>query len=123
MGDPRRKAIPAKAPAAPTTAMAWAGESRFTSHTARTARPPPRAISGASGPTTDPRAIETNAAIRTPGSSIGVGAGCDLNPSAGECPPRPGRYLIVSDTRTPAIKSTGSGHHAGAWLCWLSPKA
>jgi hypothetical protein len=48
-----------------------------------------------------------------PGSSIGDGTPPALNPSAGEWPPLPGRYRIVSPTKTPARASNGSGHHSG----------
>jgi hypothetical protein len=53
------------------------------------------------------------AASATPGSSIAVNTPPVLSPSAGMCPPRPGRYRIASATRIPATASTGSGHHVG----------
>ncbi len=37
-----------------------------------------------------------------------------LNPSAGECPPRPGSQRIAGAARRPPTASTGSGHQAGA---------
>ena len=95
MGEPRRVLIAAKLPAAATTAVAWAGMSRLASRTASTASPPPRAISGASGPSTTPRLRVASAASSTPGSWAGVGAPSPaLNPSAGEWPPFPGRNRI-----------------------------
>jgi hypothetical protein len=59
--------------------------------TARTPRPLPMAISGASGPITAPRLRLAKAAMMIPGSSIGGTAPDALNPSAGLCPPVPGR--------------------------------
>ncbi len=97
---------------------------------ARNPSPPPKAINGASGPITAPSPIEASAASTTPGSSIGcVGAG--LRPSAGMCPPVPGRRTIARAVITPAITSTGSDHHSGVlsnprvfgrWVytpCWI----
>jgi hypothetical protein len=104
----------AKLPAAATTAVAWAGASRLASRTAQPASPAPRAISGASGPSTAPRLRVTSAAMAMPGTSVGDGTPPALNPSAGEWPPLPGRYRMVRATRTPARVSSGSGHHHGA---------
>ena len=55
-----------------------------------------------------------SAASRMPGSSIGAVTPPAWNPSAGECPPMPGRRWMARATRTPATASNGSGHHAGA---------
>ena len=88
----------------------------MTRWTARTPRPLPIAIRGASGPRTTPRLRVANEAMTIPGSSIG-GTGPDaLNPSAGLCPAVPGRYRIVSATSRPLSASSGIGHQAG----WLS---
>ena len=106
--------IAAKLPAAAITAVAWAGASRLARRTANPASPAPSAISGASGPSTAPKPRVASAASATPGISIGVGAAAPAwNPSAGECPPRPGRYLIVDPTSRPHTTSSGSGHHHG----------
>jgi hypothetical protein len=83
------------------------------SRTARKPRPLPTAMSGASGPSTTPKLRVASAANTIPGSSTGNGAPAGLNPSAGEWPPAPGRYLIVSPTSTPDTTSSGSGHHGG----------
>ena len=114
-GEPRRVLIAAKLPAAPTTARLWAGASRLTSRTAETASPPPSAIRGASGPITAPRARPASAASAMPGrAAAAAGPPPTLSPSAGEWPPRPGRYLMVSATRTPATGRGSSGHQDGS---------
>jgi hypothetical protein len=61
----------AKLPAAATTADACGATSRRMRRTAQTASPPPRAISGASGPRTTPSPRLARAASAMPGSSIG----------------------------------------------------
>ena len=104
----------AKLPAPATTFSALAGTGRRLSRTTQMASPPPMAISGASGPSTTPSASVARAARITPGSSDGLGAPPAWNPSAGECPPRPGRYLIAAATSTPATASSGTGHHTGS---------
>ena len=71
-GEPKMVAIAANAALAASTAMTWSGVSFFTSFTARTARPPPRAMSGASGPSTRPRPRVASAASKMPGSSAGL---------------------------------------------------
>ena len=104
----------AKLPAAATTASVWGGVSRAARRTAHTPSPPPRAISGASGPMTTPRESPASAAKKMPGSSIGVGAPRPgENPSAGDSPPCPGTYRIVAPTSRPASARRGSGHHIG----------
>ena len=70
-GEPRSVAIAAKLPAAPMTRAAWGGESRLTRCTAKTPRPLPIAINGASGPSTTPRLSVANAAATMPNRSIG----------------------------------------------------
>lgn len=114
MGDPSSVLTAAKLPAAATTAPVRSGVSRLARRTAQTPSPPPSAISGASGPSTAPRPIVASAASAMPGSSIGEGAPLGLNPSAGDSPPLPGRYRMVSPTSTPATASGSSGHHVGA---------
>ena len=104
----------AKLPVAAMTAPVLAGTSRFDSLTASTARPPPRAITGASGPMTTPSARPASDASRMPGSSARVATPPALKPSAGEWPPRPGRYLITAPTIAPATASGSSGHHGGS---------
>ena len=71
-GEPKIVAIAANAAAAASTAMTWSGVSFFTSRTATIAKPPPRAMSGASGPSTRPRPRVASAASRMPGSSAGL---------------------------------------------------
>ena len=71
-GEPKIVAIAANAArAAESTAMTCSGVSFFTSRTAKIAEPPPRAMSGASGPSTNPRPSVASAASRMPGSSTG----------------------------------------------------
>ena len=67
-GEPRRVLTAAKLPEAPTTPMACAGASRLARRMAPAASPPPRAIRGASGPMTAPKARPARAASATPGS-------------------------------------------------------
>jgi hypothetical protein len=116
-GEPSSVLMAAKLPAAATTVAVLGGASRLTRRTARTPSPPPRAIMGASGPSTTPRLKVARAASRMPGSSIGEGGPAPaLNPSAGEWPPLPGRYRIATATSSPASNSGGTGHHSGsAW--------
>jgi hypothetical protein len=115
-GEPRSVLIAAKLPAAPITTLAVSGALRLTRWTARTPRPLPIAIRGASGPRTTPRLSVANEAMTIPGSSIGCTGPDALNPSAGLCPAVPGRYRIVSATSRPLSASSGIGHQAG----WLS---
>ena len=90
-GEPSSALIAAKLPVAHITAAAIGGASRAASRTASTPSPLPSRISGASGPSTAPNASVASAASTTPGSSMG-GSGPDVwKPSAGECPPVPGR--------------------------------
>ena len=81
----------AKLPAAPITTTAIWGASRLSRCTASTPSPLPIAISGASGPSTTPRLSVAKDASTMPGSSIGGTGPEDLKPSAGLCPPVPGR--------------------------------
>ena len=113
-GEPRRVLMAAKLPAAPMTTVACAGASFLTRCTMSTASPPPIAMRGASGPRTAPRQRVRSAAMTMPGNISVVGAGLDLKPSAGECPPVPGRNWMVAATAAPAITRMGRGHHAGA---------
>jgi hypothetical protein len=48
-----------------------------------------------------------------PGSAAGVGELPAANPSAGDSPPRPGRYPTATATSSPATASGASGHHIG----------
>ena len=91
MGEPSSVLMDAKVPAAATMARACAGASRLATRIAQIARPPPSAISGASGPSTAPSVSVASAASTTPGSCAGPGAPLVLSPSTGEWPPRPGR--------------------------------
>src|SRR5271169_2679006 len=91
-GEPSSVLMAAKLPAAATTVAVLGGASRLTRRTARTPSPPPRAIRGASGPSTTPRLRVANAASTMPGSSAGAGGPPPtLNPSAGEWPPLAGQ--------------------------------
>ena len=90
-GEPRSVLIAAKLPAAAITAVAVCGAFRRTRCTARTPIPLPMAMSGASGPSTAPQLRVAKAAMMMPGSSTGGTAPEGLNPSAGACPPVPGR--------------------------------
>jgi len=73
-GEPKIVALAANAALAASTAMTWSGVSFFTRRTATTTRPPPRAMSGASGPSTRPRPRPrvASAASKMPGSSAGL---------------------------------------------------
>jgi len=56
MGDPSSVAVAAKLPALASTLTPWAGTCRrLAARVASTARPPPMAISGISGPSTAPK--------------------------------------------------------------------
>ena len=113
-GEPNRNETPAKVPQAATIVCKSGGASARILRIAKKPSPPPSAIRGASGPTTAPRPIPAIAASRTPGRSIGS-VGDAFKPSAGMCPPRPGRRAIANATIRPANASQGSGHHNGVW--------
>ena len=113
-GEPNSAAMAAKLPAAAMTVVAVGGASRAARRTASAPSPLPMRMSGASGPRTTPKLSVPRAANRMPGSSIGAVTPPAWNPSAGECPPMPGRRWMARATRTPATTSNGSGHHAGA---------
>ena len=72
--DPKITEMAAKLPAAASTMSSCGGASRFASFTAKTARPPPIAINGASGPSTRPRPRVASAASATPGHLGRLGA-------------------------------------------------
>ena len=91
IGDPSSELMAAKLPAAAITFVAWSGASCAARRTASAPRPLPSMISGASGPSTTPRASVASEARNTPGNSTGGRAPAALNPSAGEWPPVPGR--------------------------------
>ena len=67
-GDPKSEETAAKLPAAAIKVRACWGASFLASFMARNPRPPPMAISGASGPSTSPSPIVASAARRMPGS-------------------------------------------------------
>ena len=91
MGEPRRVAMAAKLPATPITTTAIGGASRLNRCTARTPRPLPIAIRGASGPKTAPRLSVAKAAAMMPINSTGCTGPPALKPSEGSWPPVPGR--------------------------------
>ena len=66
-GEPSRVLIAAKLPADAMIVSAIGGASFFTRCTVSAARPPPIAISGASGPSTAPRLSVASAARTMPG--------------------------------------------------------
>jgi hypothetical protein len=111
-GEPNRNETAANIPAAATSVPVSGVASRFRSRMAIRPRPPPNAISGASGPSTMPRARVANAAAITPGSSIGW-IGDALRPWLGRCPPCPGRRTIAAATSRPDSARSGTGHHFG----------
>ena len=94
-GEPNSVETAAKLPAVPMTTRAVAGASFFTRCTARTPRPLPMAMSGASGPSTAPRHRVAREARTMPGRSTGSTGPVDLNPSAGSWPAVPWRCSIV----------------------------
>ena len=90
-GEPSSVLIAAKLPADAITVTAIGGASFFSRWMVSAARPPPIAISGASGPRTAPRLSVVSAARMMPGSSRSRAPPPVLNPKAGEWPPFPGR--------------------------------
>ena len=70
-GESKIRLSAAKVPEAPITADTSGGRSLGISRTASRPNPPPKAISGASGPSTTPNPIVATAASMTPGSSTG----------------------------------------------------
>lgn len=111
-GLPKIAEIAAAAPAAPSSAvLAGVAGTRTRSRKSR-ARPPPRAISGDSGPSTAPSGRPARAASATPGrAEAATPSAC--RPEAGMCPPRPGSHATIRPTSTPARSIGGSGHHHG----------
>ena len=116
-GDPNSVLTAAKLPVAATTDATFVGTvPRRARRTASTARPPPMAMSGASGPTTTPSPMLAIAAAAMPSIAVGPGYPLAWKPSAGDSPPRPGTYRITTPTTAPAIASGTSGHHSGTPL-------
>ena len=116
-GDWNRNDTAAKVPAAASTVTTCGGASLRARRIVRTPRPEPRAISGASGPSTIPSPIVASAARRTPGRVTGrAGPPAVERPFAGMCPPSPGRRSIANAMIRPASASTGSDHHSGGPL-------
>ena len=113
IGEPNRNETAAKVAEVASSVPSSGGASGRIARTMRNPRPPPSAIRGASGPTTSPSPIEAMAASNTPGRSTGW-VGEALRPSAGTCPPLPGRRAIAKAAITPAIASTGRYHQSGA---------
>lgn len=91
IGEPNNVLMAVKLPAEAMMTMAIGGASFFSRCTVRTARPPPIAMSGASGPRTAPRLSVASAARMMPGNSLSTGVPPAWNPNAGEWPPLPGR--------------------------------
>ena len=112
-GEPSSVLMAAKLPAAPSTTTAWFVSPLTACRTAQAHRPPPSAISGASGPSTAPVPSVISAASAMPGSSLAGASPPTFRPSAGLCPPVPGRYLITAATARPPSSSSGNGHQAG----------
>lgn len=111
-GLPKIAEMAAAAPAAPSSAvLASVAGARTRSRNTR-ARPPPRAISGASGPSTAPSGRLATAARTTPGTAA-FDAPPECRPAAGMCPPRPGNRRTTRATTTPDTKARGKGHHHG----------
>ena len=81
-GDSKIIARAANVPAAAITAVNSSVASFLTRRMTKTPRPPPSAMSGASGPRTTPSPMPATAARRTLGSSIGWVTPV-LSPSAG----------------------------------------
>ena len=112
-GEPSKVLMAAKLPAAPSTTTAWLVSPLTACLTAHAHRPPPSAISGASGPSTAPQPSVISAAIAMPGRSLAGARPPTVRPSAGLWPPVPGRYLIVAATPRPPRRSSGNGHQTG----------
>ena len=88
----------------------------FTRWMARTPRPPPMAMRGASGPRTAPRHKVAREQTTMPGRLIGSLPPPVWNPSAGLWPPVPGRYVTARATIRPPTRRGAIGHQAGALL-------
>ena len=92
-GEPSRVLIAAKLPADAMIVTAIGVTSFLTRRTVRAARPPPMAMSGASGPSTAPRLSVASEARTMPGRWRSTGGPPPIwKPRAGEWPPGPGRY-------------------------------
>ena len=117
IGELKTNDSAAKLPAAPTTTRTCDGACLRATFTVATASPAPRAISGASGPITSPRPMDASPARTIPGSWIGcVGPPPTFKPSAGMCPPSPGKRTIAKAVITPPIARIGSDHQSGGPL-------
>ncbi len=114
-GLPKIAEMAAAAPAAPRMIVLCGVAGAWARSLNSSASPPPRAISGASGPRVAPSGRLHSAARMTPGRAIEV-APAACSPDAGMWPPAPGRRVTTSPTRTPATSSSGSGHHQGGPL-------
>ena len=104
-------AMAAAEPAAAIRATPCGESRRRVRLAASIARPPPSAISGASGPTTVPSTRLRAAARITPGRLMGWVVPPPM-PSAGMWPPRPGSRVTMSPTSTPATASTRIAYQA-----------
>ena len=118
-GEPKTVAIAANAALPANTAMAWSGVSFLTRRTARIARPLPKAMSGASGPSTRPRPRVASA-----GQQVCLAGRKKKKKKKKK---KKGR-MIATAASTPATASTGSGHHQGTGCnpsplgrCWQTP--
>ena len=121
-GEPNNVLIAAKLPAEAMIVTAIGGASFLTSRTVRAARPPPTAMSGASGPSTAPRLNVASEASTTPGRSRSRGGAPPMaKPSAGEWPALPGRCRMAKAVSRPASATHGNGHQAGAEPANRSP--
>ena len=100
-GLPKMVAIAAADPASAMSLRPCGSDPSFVRSAANSARPPPRAISGASGPITAPSDRPARAASVTPGRLRGS-VSPPPRPSAGTCPPWPGRYRMAAPTARPA---------------------
>ena len=81
---------------------------------AQAPRPPPSAISGASGPSTAPRPGWPARPVRCREARRARRALARLEAVGGRVAAGPGRYSIVRATSRPPSNSGGSGHHGGS---------
>ena len=102
MGEPKSVAMAAKLPATPITTTAIGGASRLNRCIARTPRPLPIAISGASGPNTAPRLSVAKAAATMPKSSTGAHRPAGLETLRGLVAARSGQVTNGQSDEQPA---------------------
>ena len=115
-GEPSSVLMAAKLPAAATTAFVRSGASRLTSRIAQIAEPAAQRDQRCLRPEHHAQAQRGQCGQHHAGQLGLRGAGAALNPSAGDCPPVPGRYWMASGDQHPgqrpaAAPATTSARH------------